>query len=172
MSMKMLELQPSLVREVEECVDEIATLSADDTGKAGRCILLRTVGNRLIARTFLSILILDVKAELEAVAQLDVQQAKLNFNYKPRPEGHLQLVDKARPGIRLRLNLTSRLSLTSINTSPDVNLWISLSPRSKITIRTKLNLRSSPQSKIMVQTKAKARPQLKSQHEVKENLKG
>ncbi len=73
MSMKMLELQPSLVREVEECVDEIATLSADDTGEAGRCILLRTAGNILIARTFSSII---------TWCQDLNQQAKLNFNLK------------------------------------------------------------------------------------------
>jgi hypothetical protein len=50
------------------------------------------VVNRLIARKFSFIMILDVKAGLEAVAQLDVQKPKLTFNYKPKHEGHLQLV--------------------------------------------------------------------------------
>jgi hypothetical protein len=54
-----------LVREVEECVDEIATLSADDTGEAGRCILLSSKKITVTARTSHPFMILDVKAGLD-----------------------------------------------------------------------------------------------------------
>jgi hypothetical protein len=103
------------------------------------------VGNRLIARTFSVIMILNVKAGLEAVAQLNVQQAKLNFNFKPRPEGHLQLVDKTQPAIRL--NVTSRLNLTSINTSHDANVQ----PVNK------------PQPEVKTNNQVKAQPEVRAQ---------